>query len=196
MNTLKVLHSFLPASFKLFNIFWRFVSKFSIQQISYTFLWGVNLGCNLTGTSQQLDYRSITESEWKKRLTKEQFSIARQKGTERAFTGYFTDPLNRETVVFLAIGSAFKCTQTICFPSIFKVNLSFWTVTSMRVLMTYICCLCERIPFLICYWDILHWLHCGFACHMAESIGTLKLQGRTRAYVVTHHCSGPKFHLL
>jgi hypothetical protein len=108
------------------------------------------------GTSQQLDYRSITESEWKKRLTKEQFSIARQKGTERAFTGYFTHPLNRETVVFLAIGSAFKCTQTICFPSIFKVNLSFWTVTSMRVLMTYICCSCERIPFLICYWDILH----------------------------------------
>jgi hypothetical protein len=26
----------------------------------------------------------------------------------------------------------------------------------MRVLMTYICCLCERIPFLICYWDILY----------------------------------------
>jgi hypothetical protein len=114
------------------------------------------VGWNLTGTSQQLDYRSITESEWKKRLTKEQFSIARQKGTERAFTGYFTHPLNRETVVFLAIGSAFKCTQTICFPSIFKVDLSFWTVTSMRVLMTYICCLCERIRFLICYWDILH----------------------------------------
>ncbi|KAH8956327.1 hypothetical protein BDL97_07G034200 [Sphagnum fallax] len=41
------------------------------------------------GTSQQLDYRSITESEWKKRLTKEQFSIARQKGTERAFTGEY-----------------------------------------------------------------------------------------------------------
>jgi peptide-methionine (R)-S-oxide reductase len=47
------------------------------------------VGWNLTGTSQQLDYRSITESEWKKRLTKEQFSIARQKGTERAFTGEY-----------------------------------------------------------------------------------------------------------
>ena len=32
-----------------------------------------------------------TEAEWKKRLTPEQYEIARKKGTERAFTGKYTD---------------------------------------------------------------------------------------------------------
>ncbi|XP_022131780.1 peptide methionine sulfoxide reductase B1, chloroplastic [Momordica charantia] len=35
------------------------------------------------------DYKSISNDEWKKRLTKEQFDITRQKGTERAFTGEY-----------------------------------------------------------------------------------------------------------
>ncbi|WVZ03625.1 hypothetical protein V8G54_024431 [Vigna mungo] len=38
-----------------------------------------------TGT---IDYKSLSDEEWKKRLTKEQFYITREKGTERAFTGY------------------------------------------------------------------------------------------------------------
>ncbi|KAG7956944.1 hypothetical protein I3843_11G150200 [Carya illinoinensis] len=35
------------------------------------------------------DYKAISNEEWKKRLTGEQFYITRQKGTERAFTGEY-----------------------------------------------------------------------------------------------------------
>lgn len=37
----------------------------------------------------KIDYASLTDDEWKKRLTGEQFYITRQKGTERAFTGEY-----------------------------------------------------------------------------------------------------------
>lgn len=42
--------------------------------------------CNTVGGS--VDYKSVTDEEWRKRLTDEQFYITRKKGTERAFTGY------------------------------------------------------------------------------------------------------------
>ncbi|XP_057954824.1 peptide methionine sulfoxide reductase B1, chloroplastic isoform X2 [Malania oleifera] len=38
----------------------------------------------------KVDYASISDDEWKRRLTKEQYDITREKGTERAFTGSST----------------------------------------------------------------------------------------------------------
>ncbi|EOA38984.1 hypothetical protein CARUB_v10011505mg [Capsella rubella] len=38
--------------------------------------------------AEKSDFASLSENEWKKRLTPEQYYITRQKGTERAFTGY------------------------------------------------------------------------------------------------------------
>ncbi|CAI9760518.1 unnamed protein product [Fraxinus pennsylvanica] len=42
-----------------------------------------------TQETDNINYSSISDEEWRKRLTDEQFYIARKKGTERAFTGEY-----------------------------------------------------------------------------------------------------------
>lgn len=38
--------------------------------------------------AEKSNFTSLSEEEWKKRLTDQQYYVTRQKGTERAFTGY------------------------------------------------------------------------------------------------------------
>ena len=42
-----------------------------------------------------------TDAEWQKRLTPEQFEIARKKGTERAFTGKYWNTKTRYLSLYL-----------------------------------------------------------------------------------------------
>ncbi|KAL2611337.1 hypothetical protein R1flu_023029 [Riccia fluitans] len=50
-------------------------------------------------SGEQTDFKKISDEEWRKRLTSEQFRIARKKGTERAFTGEYWNSKKQGTYV-------------------------------------------------------------------------------------------------
>lgn len=50
------------------------------------------------------DLSKVTDAEWRKRLTAEQFYVTRQKGTERAFTGKFDKHFEPGTYTCICCG--------------------------------------------------------------------------------------------
>jgi peptide-methionine (R)-S-oxide reductase len=68
------------------------------QLITFTFL----LCCILTANAQTKKYAvTKTDAEWRKQLTAEQFTVTRQKGTERAFSGVYWD--NHQTGIYKCV---------------------------------------------------------------------------------------------
>ncbi len=53
-----------------------------------------------------------SESEWKQQLTPEQFKVARQKGTERAFTGEYNNNKEQGTYKCVCCGSELFSSET------------------------------------------------------------------------------------
>ena len=49
----------------------------------------VHLAREIPMADEDFDYRSVSDAEWKNKLSPEQFRIARKHGTERAFTGEY-----------------------------------------------------------------------------------------------------------
>ncbi|XP_070174510.1 peptide methionine sulfoxide reductase MsrB-like isoform X2 [Littorina saxatilis] len=48
------------------------------------------------------EFRRLSDTDWKKRLTPEQYDVCRQKGTERPFTGAYLD--NKQTGIYTCAG--------------------------------------------------------------------------------------------
>lgn len=53
-----------------------------------------------------------TESEWKKKLTPEQYAVLRQKGTERAFTGKYWNSKDKGVYTCAACGTELFSSET------------------------------------------------------------------------------------
>lgn len=65
-----------------------------------------------TDSSAATERLELTEAEWKKRLTPEQFRILRKKGTERAFTGKLWDNKKGGTYACAGCGNPLFSSET------------------------------------------------------------------------------------
>ena len=59
------------------------------------------VACNASSQNKKYEVTK-TDAEWRKQLTAEQYNIARQKGTERAFTGVYWN--NHDAGIYKCIG--------------------------------------------------------------------------------------------
>lgn len=78
---------------------WYFLPFMSISCNSQTTSTTQNTTVN---KSQKMDTTNISDEEWKKRLSPEQYYVLREKGTERAFTGKFN--LHKENGTYSCAG--------------------------------------------------------------------------------------------
>jgi methionine-R-sulfoxide reductase len=78
---------------------WYFLPFMSISCNSQTTSTTQNTTVN---KSQKMDTTKISDEEWKKRLSPEQYYVLREKGTERAFTGKFN--LHKENGTYSCAG--------------------------------------------------------------------------------------------
>ncbi len=61
---------------------------------------------------QPTDWKALSEAEWRKRLTPEQYRVVRQKGTERAFTGEYWNSKKQGTYKCVACGLELFASET------------------------------------------------------------------------------------
>jgi peptide-methionine (R)-S-oxide reductase len=92
------------------------------QLITFTFL----VCCIFSANAQTKKYAvTKTDAEWRKQLTAEQFTVTRQKGTERAYTGVYWD--NHQAGIYKCVccsqelfSSATKFESGTGWPSFYK----------------------------------------------------------------------------
>jgi peptide-methionine (R)-S-oxide reductase len=79
----------------------------------------------------EIDYKTITNAEWKKRLTPQQYKVCREQGTERAYSGKYFDT---------KADGAFRCVccDTVLFDSKEKFDSktgwpSFWQPSDKKM---------------------------------------------------------------